>query len=246
MWLKRRLWPGIAELGMAFAGLVIGWVLMAGVFGAVADSPLMLGAAALMTAVGALFYGYVGPRWAAAVAEDGEEDPDPPKPVAPRATTPGAVLGTIALGVLAALGGSMVLGILLEQLGLPVQEQDRVLEIIAGVRDNGFGAEGIALVVAATVLAPVTEEWFFRGLLFRRVSATSGRMLAHGISALAFAAIHGNVAGLPVYVWLGVVFAVVLERTGRLWPAVAVHMGNNACVLAMLFAGPGAGAGPGA
>lgn len=243
MWLKRRLWPGIAELGMAFAGLVIGWVVVAGVFGAVADSPLMLGAAALMTAAAALFYGWVGPRWAAAVAEEGDEDPDPPKPVAPRATTPAAVLGTLALGVLAALAGSMVLGMVLDLLGLPVKEQDRVLEIIAGVRDNGFGAEGIALVVAATVLAPVTEEWFFRGLLFRRVAARSGRALAYGISALAFAAIHGNVAGLVIYVWLGVVFAAVLERTGRLWPAVAVHMGNNACVLAMLFAGPEGGAG---
>jgi len=241
MWLKRRLWPGIAELGMAFAGLVIGSVVMAAVFGVVSNDALMLGAAALMTAVGALFYGWVGPRWAAAVAEDGEEDPSPPEPVAPRATTPGAVLGTIALGVLAALGGSMVLGLLLEQLELPVQEQGRVLEIIAGVHENGFGAEALALVIAASVLAPLTEEWFFRGLLFRRVAAKSGRALAYAISALAFALIHGNVPGLPVYMWLGVVFAAVLERTGRLWPAMAVHMGNNACVLAMLFTGASPG-----
>jgi membrane protease YdiL (CAAX protease family) len=87
----------------------------------------------------------------------------------------------------------------------------------------------------------VTEEWLFRGLLFRRVSMRSGRALAYGISALAFAAIHDNPAGFVVYLWLGVVFAAVLERTGRLWAAVAVHMGNNAYVLAMLFSGVAAG-----
>ena len=112
MWLKRRLWPGIAELGMAFAGLVVGYLVVGVVFSAVGSDALMLGAAAMMTAVAATFYGRVGPRWAAAVAEDGEEaDPNPPKPVAPRATTPVAVAGTIALGVLAALAGSMVLGL---------------------------------------------------------------------------------------------------------------------------------------
>jgi membrane protease YdiL (CAAX protease family) len=240
-WLTRRLWPGIAELGMAFAGLVLGYLVVGVVFRALGSDALMLGAAAVMTAVAAIFYGRVGPRWAEAVEEAGEEDPDPPALVAPRATTPGAVAGTIALGVVAALGGSMVLGLLFEWIGLVVQEQSRVLEIVEGAQSDGFGAEAIMLVVAALVLAPVTEEWFFRGLLFRRVSARSGRMLGYAISMLAFAAIHDNPAGFVVYLWLGLVFAAVLERTGRLWAAVAVHMGNNAYVLVMLFAGVGAG-----
>lgn len=237
MWLKRRLWPGIAELGMAFAGLVLGYLVVGTVFRAIASDALMLGAAAVMTAVAALFYGRVGPRWAAAAEEAGDPDPDPPVPVIPKATAPGAVVGTITMGIVAALGGSMVLGLVFEWLGLLVQEQARVLEIVKGTHGNGVGAEAIMLVVAALVLAPITEEWLFRGLLFRRVSVRSGRWLAYGISALAFAAIHDNPAGFVIYLWLGVVFAAVLERTGRLWAAVAVHMGNNAYVLMMLFAG---------
>lgn len=239
MWLKRRLWPGIAELGMAFAGLVLGYLVVGTVLRAIASDALMLGAASVMTAVAALFYGKVGPRWAEAVEEAGAADPDPnpPAPVPPRATTPGAVVGTIALGIVAALGGSMVLGLLFEWLGLVVQEQARVLEIVEGAHGNGLGPEAIMLVVAALVLAPMTEEWLFRGLLFRRVATRSGRGLAYGISALAFAAIHDNPAGFVVYLWLGLVFAAVLERTGRLWAAMAVHVGNNAYVLVMLFAG---------
>lgn len=239
MWLKRRLWPGIAELGMAFAGLVLGYLVVGVVLGAVANDALMLAGAAVMTAVAALFYGQIGPRWSAAVEDvDDEADPDPPPPLVAKATTPGAVAGTIVLGVVLALCGSMVLGLLFEWLGVHVKEQARVLEIVAGARE-GLGPEAAMLVVAALLLAPVTEEWFFRHLLFRRVAARSGRALAFAISAVAFAAIHDNPAGFVIYLWLGLVFAWVLERTGRLWAATAVHMGNNGYVLAMLFGGAG-------
>lgn len=236
MWLKRRLWPGAAELGMAFSGLVLGYLVVGVVFGELGSEALMLGAAPVMTALAALFYSRIGPRWTEAVEDVGEPDPDPPVPVAPRATGPVAVAGTIVTGVLAALLGSVALGWLFERIGLQVQEQSRVLEIIEATRTDGFGAVAIMLVVSALLLAPVAEEWLFRGLLFRRVSARSGRALGYGISALAFAAIHGNPAGFVVYLWLGLVFAAVLERTGRLWAAVAVHMGNNGYVLAVLFA----------
>ncbi len=237
MWLKRRLWPGAAELGMAFAGLVLGYLVAGVVFGAVDSTALRLGAAPVMTGLGALFYRWLGPRWAAAVEDpdDPDPDPNPPVPVVPRATTPLAIAGTIVTGVVAALLGSLAVGWLFELSGLKVQEQSRVLEIVGGAHSNGFGPEAIMLVVSALLLAPIAEEWLFRGLLFRRVSQRSGRGLAYAISAIAFAAVHGNPAGFVVYLWLGLVFAMVLERTGRLWAAAAVHMGNNGYVLALLF-----------
>lgn len=237
MWLRVRLWPAIAELGMAFAGLVLGYVVVGLVLGAVEGGPLVLAGAAVMTAVAALFYGHMGPRWSAAVEDVGEPDPSPPPPLVPRATTPGAVVGTVIVGIGLALGGSMVVGLVLEGLGVQVQEQARVLEIVEGARAHGPGPEALMLVLAAFVLAPLTEEWLFRHLLFRRVAARSGRALAFAVSAVAFAAIHDNPTGFVVYLWLGLVFAAVLERTGRLPAAVAVHMGNNGYVLAMLFFG---------
>ncbi len=235
MWLKRRLWPSAAELGMAFAGLVAGYLVVSVVFGAFGGDAIMLGAAPVMTGVAALFYSLIGPRWAAAVEDVSGLDPDPPAQVAPRATTPLAVAGTIISGILAALIGSLALGWIFERIGLEVQEQSRVLEIVEDARTHGFGPEAIMLVIAALLLAPIAEEWLFRGLLFRRVSERSGRLLAYGVSALAFAIIHGNPAGLVVYLWLGLVFAAVIERTGRLWTAIAVHMTNNGYVLVLLF-----------
>lgn len=247
----------MAELGMAFAGLVVGYLLVGLVFGVVGDDgPLLLIAGPLITGVAAAFYGLVGPRWAAAVAElqEGDEarEPEAPssvwappsmRPARPRIGWLGAV-GTVIAGLLVALAGSVALGLLFELLGLRVEEQSSVLEITEGARANGFGTTAIMLAVSALLLAPVAEEWFFRGLLFRRVTACSGRGLGYVLSAVGFAAIHNNPAGFVVYLWLGLVFAAVLERTDRLWAAVAVHMGNNAYVLAVLFtAGAGGGGG---
>lgn len=220
---------------MAFAGLVLGYLVVGVIFGVVGSEALMLAAAPVMTGLGAWFYGMLGPRWAEAVEDVGDPDPAPPVRIAPQATTPLTVGATIIAGIVAALLGSIAVGWGFELIGLQVQEQSRVLDIVRDAQTGGFGPEAIMLIVSALVLAPVAEEWLFRGLLFRRVGERSGRALAYGISAVAFAAIHGNPAGFVVYLWLGLVFAAVLEHTGRLWPAIAVHMGNNGYVLVLLF-----------
>lgn len=238
--LKRRLWLGIAEVGMAFAGLVLGYIVVASLLEVVGPGPHQLLAGPLITGIAAAFYAKVGPMWAAASRE--EEDP-PPRALMPRPSLGASkVAGIVVLGIIAALGGSIVLGVLLELLELGVQEQSSVLEIVGETRDGGPQTEAIMLAVSALLIAPLAEEWLFRRLLFVRVRATSGALLAYGLSALAFAAIHGNPTGILIYFWLGLVFAVVLEKTGRLWAAIAVHMGNNAYVLAVLFFGvqPGA------
>ncbi|MCX4241543.1 CPBP family intramembrane glutamic endopeptidase [Paraliomyxa miuraensis] len=230
----------MAELGMAFGGLVLGYVVVAAGMSAVGlgSGPLALLAGPLITGVAAAFYGKIGPLWAAmARGQEDEPDPDPAPWHEPPVAGLGTALVTVPLGVLAALGGSILLGLLLEQLGMRVQEQSSVLEITEGVVARGFDLQASMLVLAALVLAPIAEEWLFRGLLFRRVTAVSGRGLAYAVSALGFAAIHGNPAGFVVYLWLGLVFAAVLERSGRLWTAVLVHMGNNGFVLALLFSG---------
>lgn len=143
----------------------------------------------------------------------------------------GVTLGCIAL----AIGGSIVLGELLELLGAPVAEQGSILEIVrAWHRDDDDGSI-VLLGASACVLAPLAEESLFRGLLFARLRASNGRALAYGVSALGFAIIHANPAGLVIYGWLGLCFAFALERTGRLWPAVVVHMANNAFAFTALL-----------
>ncbi len=146
------------------------------------------------------------------------------------------------LGIVIALAGSIALGLLVELLQGQVKEQQTVLEITQAARAEGLTTEAVLLAVSALVMAPIAEEWLFRRTLFLRVRARSGRLIAYCLSAAGFAAIHNNPAGFVVYLWLGLVFAAVLERTGRFWAAVGVHMGNNGYVLAMLFWGGGGGA----
>ncbi|MCH9682317.1 MAG: CPBP family intramembrane metalloprotease [Deltaproteobacteria bacterium] len=237
VWVTRRLWPGLAEFAMAFAGLVVGWVAVVALLTMIGQGPWNLAAASLITAVGAWFYAKIGPLWGRAARD--EDDDQPVVAEVLRSTTPlvPTVL-MVLLGIAAALLGSIGAALLVELVGIPVEEQATVLEITTSARANGPTVEAVVLASSALLLAPAAEELLFRRLLFVRVAARSGRPLAYTISALAFAVVHGNPAGFIVYLWLGLVFAAVLERTGRLSAAIAVHIGNNAYVLALLFWAP--------
>jgi hypothetical protein len=231
-----RLRPALAELALAFAGMLLGIGALIGL-----DA---LGLAATggpqgrlysyvwgpgMTAVAALFY-----RWASRALDGGEARVDPAS-LPPPTMAVGMQITIVAAGIAAALVGSFVLGELVGLLGFPVEEQKAILDIVGSAKGRGAYFELIVLGASAIVLAPAAEEWMFRGLLFKRLLQVSGRPEAYFLSATAFAAIHTNPAGFIVYTWLGVCFAYTYHRTGRLWTAVAVHMGNNAFAFALLM-----------
>lgn len=237
--LRERMRLAATEVGLALAGLVAGWLLASAVMSGLSS---VLGAGPwrqafglvtgpIVTAAAALVYYHVskvldaqaGPR----------QSRTPALAVPSGAHTWSFVVG----GVAAALGGSIALGLLMKLLGGPVEEQAVVLAIVEEARTGGSVVPAVALCISATAFAPVAEEWLFRGLLFRRIGERTGLVAAYLLSASLFAAIHGNLAGLPVYIWLGVVFAFTYRATHGLWPAIVVHMANNAVVLLMLFLG---------
>ncbi|MDC0675593.1 CPBP family intramembrane glutamic endopeptidase [Nannocystis radixulma] len=159
-------------------------------------------------------------------------EPGPLPPLVAAAQRPGlARAGVISLVYLgAAVVGSYALGFLMQLLGAPIAEQPVVLKLVA------TGGPALAsLVFSALALAPLGEELFFRGLLFRRVANRAGMSAGLVTSALLFAVFHGNIRGLVVYFWLGLVFAGVYAATGRLSCAIAVHFGNNAITLLILL-----------
>lgn len=95
----------------------------------------------------------------------------------------------------------------------------------------------LAAVAVAVVLAPVTEELIFRGVLIKALSGLR-RMWVIVISSLVWSAFH--LLGLdPATFWasaaivipelfiLGVVLALITFRSGRLGPAIFVHSGFN-------------------
>jgi hypothetical protein len=97
----------------------------------------------------------------------------------------------------------------------------------------GEGTAGNWLFLATIVLAaPIFEEWLFRGLLYRSLRRSWGIATSVAISSLLFTAIHPMASSVAV-LCLAIATALVLEKTGRLWPSMMVHVGYNAFIVAL-------------
>ena len=90
------------------------------------------------------------------------------------------------------------------------------------------------------VIAPVCEEYLFRGLLLNRLRPY-GERFAVWASALCFGLFHGNFSQFFYACAIGLVFAGVALKTGRLWQAMLLHALINfvGAVLTPLLSGLG-------
>ena len=88
----------------------------------------------------------------------------------------------------------------------------------------------IAMFIIAVIFAPFAEEYLFRGLLFRSLDREWGGWRALLGSAAFFAIYHPPLSWLPVAL-VGFANAFIFKKTGRLAPAVVLHMVYNAIVL---------------
>lgn len=112
----------------------------------------------------------------------------------------------------------------------------------SGGQDEVFDPEGgmsaldaLLLAVPLVVLAPIVEELLFRGLLYRYLRGRMGIVVAVALSALVFAVLH---VVIPPLFLMGIVLAILTERTGSLLPGIVLHATNNAMVvLAIWLAG---------
>lgn len=95
---------------------------------------------------------------------------------------------------------------------------------------RGIGILLMALLVSG-VAAPICEEIFFRGMLFRLLRDRLPLAGAVLLSATAFGLAHAspkiNLALLPVFIYMGVVLALVYLRTGSLTTSILLHAANN-------------------
>jgi membrane protease YdiL (CAAX protease family) len=85
------------------------------------------------------------------------------------------------------------------------------------------------LLATVVILAPWTEEFLFRGMFFRALDRAWGPTRALWASAAFFAVYHPPVAWLPVFC-VGLAYAWLFRRSGRLVPCALLHMTYNAVV----------------
>ncbi|MDF7797887.1 CPBP family intramembrane metalloprotease [Pontiellaceae bacterium B1224] len=89
----------------------------------------------------------------------------------------------------------------------------------------------VIMFIVAVGFAPLAEEYLFRGLLFRALDREWGGWKALIGSSAFFAIYHPPMAWLPVGL-MGLLNAWLFKKTGRLAPAVILHMVYNTVVLA--------------
>jgi membrane protease YdiL (CAAX protease family) len=111
----------------------------------------------------------------------------------------------------------------------PDAEQTVAQELGADQGTFGLIAAGFMVVC----VAPVAEEFFFRGFFYRALRSRYSLVVAAAIDGLLFGVIHFDFSSadalliLPPLAVLGFVFCLVYERTGSLYPVIALHAINN-------------------
>lgn len=81
--------------------------------------------------------------------------------------------------------------------------------------------------IGSALITPFLEELLHRGVVFGRLRRRMDMWTAVIVSAFVFAVLHFNIVQFIYAFLLGIVFALFVEKTGRLFPAVIAHIVAN-------------------
>jgi len=130
----------------------------------------------------------------------------------------------------AGIGLFVVATLLILPLHNMVNESQQVVDDL----NAATGAKLAVFAVIAALVAPVTEELLFRGLLLRALRRRFAPEVAIGIQALAFALAHPllsptlrDLVVVPPLFLLGVVSGIAAETKGDLSASILMHIGFN-------------------
>lgn len=90
-------------------------------------------------------------------------------------------------------------------------------------------------IVMITILAPIVEEFFFRGVILQRLIKKSSVWGGILISSLLFGILHADIIGAFLF---GVITALLVIRTGNLLIPILLHMLNNTIAVVLMYVPP--------
>lgn len=163
----------------------------------------------------------------------------PPGRASAQSTQPLPWLRTLGLedrklfpSLLAGVAGGLLLGLFAHGYMAILHHIPAIAEIIHKSEEQMAKTFGLkqSYFVMAVIFAPFAEEYLFRGLLYRALDREWGGWPAILGSAAFFAIYHQPLSWIPVSL-LGVTNALLFKKTGRLAPAILLHMVYNAIVL---------------
>jgi CAAX protease family protein len=100
------------------------------------------------------------------------------------------------------------------------------------LRDLGSGTSPLATLLIGILvvgLAPLAEEFFFRGFFYGALRTSYPVFAAAVIDGLVFGVIHAptGIQAVPPLIALGIAFCLAYEATGSIIPCVILHTLNN-------------------
>lgn len=148
-----------------------------------------------------------------------------------RSPSAGWIIGSIGISLLAIpLSGLITLAIML-LLKLPLENPQLDILLPDGIKPLEIGG----MILFAGVIAPLGEEFLFRGILYPLFRHKWGILPGVLLSALIFAIAHLNVLiGINAFL-LGIVLAILFEYSRSLWISGMLHILNNTIRLAILY-----------
>jgi len=133
----------------------------------------------------------------------------------------------------------MIIGAILVACGWQTWVQDsfgaKPQEAVTLVRETSDVGLLVAIAVSAIIIAPIAEELIFRGYLYPVVKRFTDRWFASIFSGVLFGVIHFNVMGLPMLALMGIILAVIYERSGSLWVPIGCHAAFNATSVGLML-----------
>ncbi len=125
----------------------------------------------------------------------------------------------------------LVTGALSHNLLSNFQEQDIIVKL-----KNNTSNDLAFRVFMVLALAPLLEEFYFRGTLLPRLEATVGLFWAIFISSAFFALVHQNIYALPTLFSLGITLGVISSITRNWLVAAVCHSLFNGIMLISILA----------
>lgn len=96
------------------------------------------------------------------------------------------------------------------------------------VSEQAFSGQSVGLMILVVgVIGPICEELMFRGIVFHRLKDWVKPQAAIVISALLFGIYHGNVVQFFYATCMGVMLAIIYDKTGTLWISIVAHIAAN-------------------
>jgi membrane protease YdiL (CAAX protease family) len=132
------------------------------------------------------------------------------------------LLKIVLFGIFQTIIISILYSILLDALQSDVLEITELTTYIIG-----DGWLSIVFIIVAVIVAPFSEELFFRGFLYLGLRTRFGVIPGSIVSSLLFGAAHIAPGNAIITFVIGLILVNIYQRTGTIWSSIMVHSGFN-------------------